>query len=68
MVRLEQRNDTFLEMGIFDDGPFEAGDEINKNPNLVPVPSNSYMGNILNLNLSLKVNFFITSQKTCFAT
>lgn len=44
MVRLEQKNDTFVEMGIFDDGPFEAGDETDKMPSLVPVPFNSYMG------------------------
>lgn len=44
MVRLEQRNNTFLEMGIYDDGPFEVGDENVKNPNLVPTPSNSYLG------------------------
>lgn len=44
MVRLEQKNETFFEMGIFDDGPFEAGDEKDKNPDLVPVPPNSYLG------------------------
>ncbi len=31
-------------MGIYDDGPFEAGDEIEKNPDLVPAPANSYLG------------------------
>lgn len=44
MVRLEQRNNTFLEMGIYDDGPFEVGDENVENPNLVPTPPNSYLG------------------------
>uniref|UniRef100_A0A3Q3WNG7 Uncharacterized protein n=1 Tax=Mola mola TaxID=94237 RepID=A0A3Q3WNG7_MOLML len=44
VVRLEQKNDTFLEMGIYDDGPFEAGDENEKNPDLVPAPANSYLG------------------------
>lgn len=44
VVRLEQKNETFFEMGIFDDGPFEAGDEKDKNPDLVPVPPNSYLG------------------------
>lgn len=45
IVRLEQKNETFLEEGIFDDGPFEAGDENKKDPALVPVPPNSYLGN-----------------------
>lgn len=44
LVRLEQKNDTFLEMGIYDDGPFEAGDENQKNPDLVPAAPNSYLG------------------------
>ncbi len=43
-MRLEQKNDTFLEMGIYDDGPFEVGDENEKNPDLVPAPANSYLG------------------------
>lgn len=41
---MEQRNDTFIEMGIYDDGPFELGDENEKNPELVPAPVNSYLG------------------------
>lgn len=45
VVRLEQKNETFLEQGIFDDGPFEAGDENKKDPALVPAPPNSYLGN-----------------------
>ncbi|XP_017277781.1 integrin alpha-6 [Kryptolebias marmoratus] len=44
VVRLEQRNETFINMGLFEDGPFEVGDETEKNPRLVPAPSNSYMG------------------------
>lgn len=44
LVRLEQNNETFLEMGIYDDGPFEVGDENVKNPDLVPTPPNSYLG------------------------
>lgn len=31
-------------MGIYDDGPFEVGDENEKNPDLVPAPANSYLG------------------------
>lgn len=41
---MEQKNDTLLEMGIYDDGPFEAGDENQKNPDLVPAAPNSYLG------------------------
>uniref|UniRef100_A0A668ULN4 Integrin, alpha 6b n=1 Tax=Oreochromis aureus TaxID=47969 RepID=A0A668ULN4_OREAU len=44
IVRVEQKNDTFIDMGIFDDGPYEAGDENQKNPDLVPVPASSYLG------------------------
>lgn len=44
LVRLEQKNVTFLDLFIFDDGPFEVGDENLKNPDLVPTPSNSYLG------------------------
>ncbi|KAF1384010.1 hypothetical protein PFLUV_G00137800 [Perca fluviatilis] len=44
VVRLEQNNETLLDMGIFDDGPFEVGDENEKNPDLVPAPPNSYLG------------------------
>ncbi|XP_068427158.1 integrin alpha-6-like isoform X2 [Clinocottus analis] len=44
VVRLEQKNESFIEMDIFDDGPFEVGDENEKNPSLVPAPPNSYLG------------------------
>ncbi|KAK7945782.1 hypothetical protein WMY93_001510 [Mugilogobius chulae] len=44
IVRLEQRNDSFIEMGIFEDGPFELGDENKKDPSLIPAPANSYLG------------------------
>ncbi|XP_019712378.1 integrin alpha-6-like [Hippocampus comes] len=53
VVRLEQKNDTLLEMGIYDDGPFEAGDENEKNPDLVPVPASSYLGFSLDSGKSL---------------
>lgn len=61
MVRLEQKNETFVKLGIFDDGPFEAGDENKKDPALVPAPPNSYLGNqefkqsFSNLTQSLKL-------------
>lgn len=53
VVRLEQKNDTFIELGIFDDGPFETGDETDKNPDLVPAVPNSYLGFSLDSGMSL---------------
>ncbi|XP_071346446.1 integrin alpha-6-like isoform X2 [Trachinotus anak] len=53
VVRLEQKNDTLLEQGIYDDGPFEAGDEKEKKPDLVPAPPNSYLGFALDSGKSL---------------
>uniref|UniRef100_A0A4W5PYK0 Integrin, alpha 6b n=1 Tax=Hucho hucho TaxID=62062 RepID=A0A4W5PYK0_9TELE len=44
VVRVEQKNNTLLEMGFYDDGPYEVGDENRLDPNLVPVPANSYLG------------------------
>ncbi|XP_040911574.1 integrin alpha-6b isoform X2 [Toxotes jaculatrix] len=53
VVRLEQRNNTFFEMGIYDDGPFETGDEKEKKQELVPAPPNSYLGFSLDSGKSL---------------
>ncbi|XP_028847200.1 integrin alpha-6 isoform X2 [Denticeps clupeoides] len=44
IVRVEQKNNTLLEMGLYDDGPYEVGDEHSLDPVLVPVPANSYLG------------------------
>ncbi|XP_008276936.1 integrin alpha-6 isoform X1 [Stegastes partitus] len=44
VVRVEQKNNTLLEMGVYDDGPYEVGDEHLLNAELVPVPANSYLG------------------------
>ncbi|KFP77818.1 Integrin alpha-6, partial [Acanthisitta chloris] len=44
VIRAEQKNQTFYDLGIFDDGPYEVGDEILRDQNLVPVPANSYLG------------------------
>ncbi|XP_031710793.1 integrin alpha-6-like [Anarrhichthys ocellatus] len=44
VVRLEQKNDSLLDLGIYDDGPFEAGDEKEKDPSRYNVPDNSYLG------------------------
>ncbi|XP_077380247.1 integrin alpha-6-like isoform X2 [Festucalex cinctus] len=53
VVRLEQKNDTLLDMDIYDDGPFEAGDENEKNPDLVPAPASSYLGFALDSSKSM---------------
>uniref|UniRef100_A0A673CUA9 Integrin alpha-6-like n=1 Tax=Sphaeramia orbicularis TaxID=375764 RepID=A0A673CUA9_9TELE len=53
IVRLEQNNNTLIDMGIYDDGPFELGDEKEKNPDDVPVPANSYLGFSLDSGMSL---------------
>lgn len=44
VVRVEQKNNTLLEMGVYDDGPYEVGDESLLSADLVPVPANSYLG------------------------
>lgn len=44
IVRVEQKNNTLLEMGVYDDGPYEVGDEHLLNPDIVPLPANSYLG------------------------
>ncbi|XP_074544597.1 integrin alpha-6-like isoform X2 [Halichoeres trimaculatus] len=55
IVRLEQKNETLLLEGIYDDGPFEAGDENEKNPDLVPAPPSSYLGFALDSGKALTV-------------
>ncbi len=44
VVRMEQKNSSLWDENIFDDGPYEAGDEGRLDPDLVPVPANSYLG------------------------
>ncbi|XP_068602548.1 integrin alpha-6 [Brachionichthys hirsutus] len=44
VVRVEQKNNTLLEMGVYDDGPYEVGEEPPSDPELVPLPANSYLG------------------------
>uniref|UniRef100_A0A8C1GTR3 Integrin, alpha 6b n=1 Tax=Cyprinus carpio TaxID=7962 RepID=A0A8C1GTR3_CYPCA len=44
LVRMEQKNSSLWEMNVFDDGPYEVGDENQLDPELVPVPANSYLG------------------------
>ncbi|XP_006116533.2 integrin alpha-6 isoform X1 [Pelodiscus sinensis] len=44
VVRAEQKNNSFYDQGIYDDGPYEVGDESRQAESLVPVPANSYLG------------------------
>uniref|UniRef100_A0A8C9DU22 Integrin alpha-6 n=1 Tax=Prolemur simus TaxID=1328070 RepID=A0A8C9DU22_PROSS len=44
IVRVEQKNNTFFDMNIFEDGPYEVGGETEHDESLVPVPANSYLG------------------------
>uniref|UniRef100_A0A8C0E300 Integrin subunit alpha 6 n=2 Tax=Balaenoptera musculus TaxID=9771 RepID=A0A8C0E300_BALMU len=44
IVRVEQKNNTFFDMNIFEDGPYEVGGETDHDESLVPVPANSYLG------------------------
>ncbi|XP_072468429.1 integrin alpha-6 isoform X1 [Notamacropus eugenii] len=44
IVRAEQKNDSFFDMNIFEDGPYEVGGETDHDESLVPVPANSYLG------------------------
>ncbi|XP_060677076.1 integrin alpha-7-like isoform X1 [Hemiscyllium ocellatum] len=43
-VRTEQLSHSLVHLGIYDDGPYEAGDERKQDANLIPVPANSYLG------------------------
>lgn len=44
-VRAEYKSSSFDDLLNFEDGLYETGGERNRNPDLVPVPSNSYLGN-----------------------
>ncbi|XP_036395908.1 integrin alpha-6-like [Megalops cyprinoides] len=44
IVRVEQKNSSLLDLGLFDDGPYEVGAENLLDPDLVPVPTDSYLG------------------------
>lgn len=58
---MEQKNSSLWENGIYDDGPYEVGDESRLDPDLVPVPASSYLGE------SLTFTFHSSSShpKTC---
>lgn len=44
VVRLEQRNNTLMEMGYYDDGPYEVKYITPEGLDDVAVPANSYLG------------------------
>ncbi|XP_032421727.1 integrin alpha-6-like isoform X1 [Xiphophorus hellerii] len=44
LVRMEQRNDTLFDLGLYDEVPLETGGEKAKRPSDVPTPDNSYLG------------------------
>uniref|UniRef100_A0A4W4EFE3 Integrin alpha-2 domain-containing protein n=1 Tax=Electrophorus electricus TaxID=8005 RepID=A0A4W4EFE3_ELEEL len=44
VVRLEQKNNTLLEMGYYDDGPYEVTYKTAEGLDDVTVPANSYLG------------------------
>lgn len=76
MVRVEQRNKTLVDMEVYDDGPYEVGDENLSNPDLVPVPANSYLGESKTTmwlshlqHLFISSSFFLpcTNCQPCFA-
>lgn len=45
-MRVELLNQTALELGFYDDGPYEVADNKDFNARLIPVPYHSYMGRI----------------------
>ncbi|KAM9305694.1 integrin alpha-6 [Gastrophryne carolinensis] len=44
IVRAENRNNSYLDIGILEDGPYETGGETKHDADLVPVSANSYLG------------------------
>lgn len=45
-MRVQLLNQTLLDLGIYDDGPYEVADEKQLNAQLIPVPYHSYLGRI----------------------
>ncbi|XP_077153615.1 integrin alpha-7 isoform X3 [Ranitomeya variabilis] len=43
-LRVELFNQTVLELGTYDDGPYEVAGENSQKPELIPLPSHSYLG------------------------
>lgn len=43
-LRVQLLNQTLLDLGLYDDGPYEVADQKQLNAQLIPVPSHSYLG------------------------
>jgi len=43
-MRVQLLNQTLLDLGFYDDGPFEVADQKQLNAQLIPVPYHSYLG------------------------
>ncbi|KAJ3602841.1 hypothetical protein NHX12_030586, partial [Muraenolepis orangiensis] len=43
-MRVQLINQTLLDIGLYDDGPYEVADQKQLNAQLIPVPYNSYLG------------------------
>lgn len=48
-MRVQLLNQTLLDLGLYDDGPYEVADQNQLNAKLIPVPYHSYLGRILPL-------------------
>uniref|UniRef100_A0A7N6F602 Integrin subunit alpha 7 n=1 Tax=Anabas testudineus TaxID=64144 RepID=A0A7N6F602_ANATE len=44
MMRVQLLNQTLLDLGLYDDGPYEVADQKQLNAQLIPVPYHSYLG------------------------
>lgn len=45
-MRVQLLNQTLLDLGLYDDGPYEVADQKQLNAKLIPVPYHSYLGRI----------------------
>lgn len=45
-MRVQLLNQTLLDLGLYDDGPYEVADQKQLNARLIPVPYHSYLGRI----------------------
>lgn len=43
-MRVQLLNQTLLDLGLYDDGPYEVADQKQLNAQLIPVPYHSYLG------------------------
>lgn len=45
-MRVQLFNQSLLDLGLYDDGPYEVADQKQLNAQLIPVPYHSYLGRI----------------------